>query len=75
MTGMQKLVAVIGTSVALSGCASWDNLSRTQKDTAVGAAAGGVIGGLATDSALGTLGGAAVGGVVGHEVGKRREPR
>lgn len=71
----RKLLVAIAASAVLGGCSTWEGLSRTERDTAIGAAAGGVIGGVATDSALGTLGGAAVGGVVGHEVGKRREDR
>lgn len=75
MTGAMKAVAVVVLSAALGACSTWNGLSRTEKDTAVGAAAGGVLGGVVTDSALGTLGGAAVGGVVGNQVGKHREGR
>lgn len=70
-----KIISTAVLSIALSGCATWDNLSEREKGAAVGAGVGGVIGGAATDSAVGTLGGAAVGGVIGHEVGKRQERR
>lgn len=73
MTGSMKIVTVAMLSAALGACGTWDGLSRTEKDTAIGAAAGGVLGGVVTDSALGTLGGAAVGGVVGNQVGKHRD--
>jgi osmotically inducible lipoprotein OsmB len=44
-----------------------------KKSTAVGAAAGAVIGNVVTGGrVLGTLGGAAAGGVIGHEVNKRK---
>jgi len=60
--------AVIVMVLGLSGC---ENMSRQQKDTAIGAGIGAVGGHVLTGgSALGTLGGAAAGGVIGHEVGK-----
>ena len=68
-----KSIAV-GTVVAavvlgLGGCA---DMSRMDRDTAIGAGAGAVGGAVLTGgSPLGTIGGAAVGAVVGHEVGKR----
>ena len=57
--------------VSLSACADM-GLTRSQKDTAIGAAVGGVAGSVLTGgSAIGTIGGAAAGGLIGHEVGKR----
>jgi osmotically inducible lipoprotein OsmB len=54
-------------AAALSGCS---NMTPRERDSAVGAAIGGV-GGAAVSggSALGTLGGAAAGGFVGHQYG------
>jgi osmotically inducible lipoprotein OsmB len=50
------------------GCAE---MSRQDKNTAVGAGVGGVGGAVLTGgSAVGTVGGAAVGGVIGHEIKK-----
>lgn len=50
--------------LVLSGCA---NLSEKEQNTAIGAGAGGVAGGLITGgSAVGILGGAAAGGFLGH---------
>ena len=63
---MKKIVQILGIvtlAVALTGC---HNLSRTQKNTAVGGVAGNVIGG----STGATLGGAALGGLIGSQVGK-----
>jgi len=54
--------------VGLIGCA---DMSRQDRNTAIGAGAGAVGGAVLTGgSAAGTVGGAAVGGVIGHEVGK-----
>jgi osmotically inducible lipoprotein OsmB len=50
--------------LGLSGCA---NLSEQERNTAIGAGAGGVAGGVMTGgSTLGILGGAAAGGFLGH---------
>ena len=56
--------------VGLSGCADM-GLTRSQRDTAIGAAVGGVAGSALVGGPVGTIGGAAVGGLIGHEVGKR----
>jgi osmotically inducible lipoprotein OsmB len=61
---------ILGATLTLSGCS---DMSRQDKDTAIGAGAGALGGAVLTNgSALGTVGGAAVGGVVGHEVGKNQ---
>ena len=53
------------SSLALGACAG---MSRETRDTAVGAAVGGVAGSVLTGgSAIGTVGGAVVGGVIGNE--------
>ncbi len=62
------VVAVCSLST-LSACAG---MSTRDRNTAVGAALGGVAGSVLTDqSALGTIGGAAVGGVIGNRAGRR----
>ncbi|CAI0755560.1 lipoprotein [Serratia fonticola] len=59
---------VITLALSLSACS---NMSKRDRNTAIGAGAGAVGGAVLTDgSALGTLGGAAVGGIIGHQVGK-----
>ncbi|MGZ3157604.1 MAG: hypothetical protein ACXU7H_00840 [Burkholderiaceae bacterium] len=59
---------VLGAVVVLSGCG---DMSRRDKDTAIGAGAGALGGAvLSGGSAMGTVGGAAVGGVIGNQVGK-----
>ncbi len=66
---MKKRLAQFGmvTLVAMSlvGCS---NMSTKQKNTAMGAAVGGVAGNLMTNSTAGTLGGAALGGVIGNVI-------
>lgn len=55
-------------AVSLSACS---NMSKRDKNTAVGAGVGAVGGAILTGGgALGTVGGAAVGGVIGNQVGK-----
>ncbi|WP_322043199.1 glycine zipper 2TM domain-containing protein [Paraburkholderia sp. J67] len=58
------LVATIGS---LTAC---DNMSRRDRDTAIGAGVGGAAGAVIGGSALSTVGGAAVGGIIGNQVGK-----
>ncbi|NMM29002.1 MAG: glycine zipper 2TM domain-containing protein [Glaciimonas sp.] len=56
-------IALVFTLTACSG------MSRQDKNTAVGAGAGAVLGAVLTGgSAVGTVGGAAVGGVIGNQV-------
>jgi osmotically inducible lipoprotein OsmB len=58
------LAATLVTALLASGCASMDQCS---KNTALGAAVGGVAGSVLTDqSTLGTVGGAVAGGVLGR---------
>ncbi|MCB1745550.1 MAG: glycine zipper 2TM domain-containing protein [Gammaproteobacteria bacterium] len=60
------IALAMSTVLALSGCSG---MSRQEKGTTLGAAAGGVAGAVISGGgALGTLGGAAVGGLIGHEV-------
>jgi osmotically inducible lipoprotein OsmB len=56
----------ITVALGLTGCAS---MSNQDKNTAVGAGAGAVIGSVLTGgSPAGAIGGAAVGGVIGNQV-------
>ena len=65
MRTLRTSVVVTLLAVFLGGCAG---MTHQQRDTAAGAAIGGVGGAALTGgSALGTVGGAAVGGVIGHE--------
>lgn len=59
-------VAIGVMSISLSACA---DMSRQDKNTAIGAGAGAVTGAVLTNgSGLGTVGGAAVGGYIGNKV-------
>ncbi len=58
--------SLIAATIGLTGCAGMSNQDR---NTAIGAGAGAVIGGALTGgSPAGVVGGAAVGGVVGNQV-------
>ncbi|AUH00530.1 osmotically-inducible lipoprotein OsmB [Prodigiosinella confusarubida] len=67
----QRLVIAamaIALTIGLSGCS---NMSKRDRNTAIGAGAGAIGGSVLTHgSVLGTVGGAAVGGIVGHQVTK-----
>lgn len=66
MKKYQSLVAALLVMGSLAGCA---NMNHQQKNTAIGAAIGGVAGSVLTGgSAVGTVGGAAVGGVIGNQI-------
>ena len=65
-TKRAALAAAIVLVLGLSACAG---MSSQDRNTAVGAGAGAVLGSVLTDgSAIGTVGGAAVGGVIGNRV-------
>ncbi|MBN3228094.1 osmotically-inducible lipoprotein OsmB [Pectobacterium brasiliense] len=58
----------ITLAVMLAGCS---NMSKRDRNTAIGAGAGAVGGAILTDGGtLGTLGGAAIGGLIGRQVDK-----
>ena len=58
--------SLVTVALGLGGCAG---MSTQDKNTALGAGAGAVVGGaLSGGSAAGTIGGAAVGGVIGNQV-------
>jgi osmotically inducible lipoprotein OsmB len=62
--------SLVTVALGLAGCAG---MSTQDKNTAIGAGAGAVLGGVLTGgSAVGTVGGAAVGGVIGNQVNKSR---
>ena len=74
---MNTIIRISVTSVAaatllsLGACA---DMSRRDRDTAIGAGVGAATGAVLTGgSAVGTVGGAVVGGVVGDKVGKDKE--
>jgi osmotically inducible lipoprotein OsmB len=71
MNAIKTLTASTIAAVALVSMTGCANMTRQEKNVAVGAGVGAVAGSVITGgSALGTLGGAAVGGVIGNEVSK-----
>ena len=67
---LMKKLAIHTVAIAfVLGLTACSGMSRQDKNTAVGAGAGGVLGAVLTGgSAIGTVGGAAVGGVIGNQV-------
>lgn len=69
MKNIKQIIATASLAtiaLGLTGCAG---MSQNDRNTAVGAGAGAVVGGVLTGgSAVGTVGGAAVGGVIGNSV-------
>ncbi|ART80857.1 osmotically-inducible lipoprotein OsmB [Oceanisphaera avium] len=71
MISSKKLAAITLASTLLFGLSACSNMSERDRNTAIGAGAGGVAGAVLTGgSTMGTLGGAAVGGVIGNQVKK-----
>ncbi|AKM47600.1 osmotically-inducible lipoprotein OsmB [Edwardsiella anguillarum] len=67
-----KRVATVALALTLvASLSACSNMSKRDRNTAIGAGAGALGGAILTDgSALGTVGGAAIGGLIGHQVGK-----
>lgn len=71
MKTQQKFASSAVIVVMLLAMAGCSGMTRSDRNTALGAGAGAIGGAILTGgSAVGTVGGAAVGGVIGHEVGK-----
>ncbi|WP_439958082.1 osmotically-inducible lipoprotein OsmB [Morganella morganii] len=68
---IKRVSAVTLSAVLLLAVAGCSNMSKRDRNTAIGAGVGAVGGAILTDgSALGTVGGAAIGGLIGHQVKK-----
>ncbi|MCD2516061.1 glycine zipper 2TM domain-containing protein [Massilia sp. G4R7] len=71
MKTIKQLVVTATIASAALGLVGCSGMSQQDKNTAIGAGAGAVVGGVLTGgSAVGTVGGAAVGGVIGNQVNK-----
>ena len=69
MNSIKKLTAAITVLTLALGLSACSGMSTQDKNTAIGAGAGAVVGNVLTGgSAAGTVGGAAVGGVIGNQV-------
>ena len=68
---IKRVSAVTLSAVLLLAVAGCSNMSKRDRNTAIGAGVGAVGGAILTDgSALGTVGGAAIGGLIGNQVKK-----
>ena len=64
---------LVAASIGLSACA---DMTRSDRNTAIGAGAGAVLGSVITGgSTAGAVGGAVIGGVIGNEVDKKDKDR
>jgi osmotically inducible lipoprotein OsmB len=69
MNTIKKLAIHTATLTFVLGLSACAGMSKQDKNTAVGAGAGAVVGAVLTGgSPIGTVGGAAVGGVIGNQV-------
>lgn len=66
---LAALCLALAGSAALTGCA---DMSRQDRNTAIGAGIGAASGAALGGGTAGVIGGAAVGGLVGREVGRTR---
>ncbi|AWS51715.1 MULTISPECIES: osmotically-inducible lipoprotein OsmB [Providencia] len=63
-----SFMVIATVAISVSACS---NMSKRDKNTAIGAGVGAVGGAVLTGgSSVGTVGGAAIGGIIGHQVGK-----
>jgi hypothetical protein len=62
------LAGAAALAVSLGGCATWNDMNRSEKGTAVGATGGAVVG-AAVGGPVGAAVGAGIGGYTGHHQG------
>lgn len=68
---MKRILSFVIIATVALGLSACSNMSKQNKNTAIGATVGAVGGAILTDgSTLGTVGGAAIGGIIGHQVKK-----
>lgn len=68
---MKRILSFVIIATVALGLSACSNMSKQNKNTAIGATVGAVGGAILTDgSVLGTVGGAAIGGIIGHQVKK-----
>lgn len=71
MTHIKRITTLAAATVLMLGLAACSNMSDRDRNTAIGAGAGGVAGSVLTGgSTTGTIGGAVVGGIIGNQVKK-----
>jgi osmotically inducible lipoprotein OsmB len=70
---IMKILKSLGVLVLAGSLGACAGMTTTERNTAIGAGAGALVGSVVTGgNPIGTVGGAAVGGVIGHEVSRRR---
>jgi osmotically inducible lipoprotein OsmB len=70
----KRLLSSVGIALIALSLGACSNMSTRDKNTAAGAAIGGVAGAILTGgSTTGTVGGAAVGGVIGNQVDPKKK--
>ncbi len=67
MKNMIKTVSILTLAISMTACSG---MSKEQRRTAVGAAAGAVVGHMLGGDTGAVLGGAALGGVIGNQTAK-----
>lgn len=73
MINGKKIATLALASTLLLSLSACGNMSERDRNTAIGAGAGGVAGSVLTGgSTAGTVGGAVVGGVIGNQVNKNK---
>ncbi len=70
MDKIKRIGAAAIVVALLGGLSACDQMTTRQRDTAIGAGAGGIAGAALGGNALSTVGGAAAGGLIGNQVGK-----
>lgn len=71
MRNTQKIATAALASLLLLGLTACSGMSERDRNTAIGAGAGGVAGSVLTGgSTTGTIGGAVVGGIIGNQIKK-----
>jgi hypothetical protein len=66
---MLRSIGAVAVISLAAGCSTWNGMTHQEKDTAVGAGGGAIVG-AAVGGPVGAVVGAGVGGVVGHETAK-----
>ncbi|MFZ4835444.1 osmotically-inducible lipoprotein OsmB [Rouxiella sp. Mn2063] len=67
----KKFTSIALVTVLVMSVTACSNMSKRDRNTAIGAGAGAIGGAILTDgSGLGTVGGAAIGGLIGNQVKK-----
>ncbi|WP_417614328.1 glycine zipper 2TM domain-containing protein [Oceanisphaera sp.] len=74
MTHIKRITTLAAATVLMLGLSACSNMSDRDRNTAIGAGAGGVAGSVLTGgSTTGTIGGAVVGGIIGNQIDKDKK--